>query len=162
MTMRARRTAHPSDLEGGEVSYFTAVLARTDGSWAARDVDVEDVADLGDLTDRLRLLEPGDEPVLLLLEREDDWWAIVRVDGDEDPRVFVSSAAGALRSPYAEVLEPAVDGADGWAGDLDLLADLGTSPEGLRDLVDEELIPMDAMATLAEAAGFADVLDSLR
>ncbi len=144
------------------MSYFTAVVARADGAWSARDVDVEEVADLTDLIERLREVEDGEEPVLLLLEREDDWWAIVRVDGDDDARVFVSNAAGAQRSPYAELLAPPDDGTDGWSGDLDLLSDLGTPPEELRDLVAEQLVPMDAMATLAEAAGFAEVLDALR
>jgi putative tRNA adenosine deaminase-associated protein len=144
------------------VSYFTAVLARAAGAWSPRALDVDEAADLTDLTERLRLVEEGDEPVLLLLEREDDWWAIVRVDGDEDPRVFVSDAGGAQRSPYAGLLEPVADSDDGWGGDLDVLADLGTSPEGLRILVEEALVPMDAMATLAEAAGFAEVLDSMR
>ena len=44
----------------------------------------------------------------------------------------------------------------------DVLADLGTSPDELRELCEEETVPMDALAVVAEAGGFAEVLDSLR
>ena len=108
-----------------------------------------------------------DQPVLLLVEREDAWWAVVRVDGDDDPRVFVSDIAGAVASPYAELLAVADEEDEDLApgvcgGDLDLLSDLGTSPESLREMCDEQLLPMDALAAVAEAGGFAEQLDSLR
>ena len=103
---RRRRRPHLTDQPGGDpVSYFTAVLAREGRRWTAHDVDVESLKDLGELTDELRAVADDDEPVLLFLEREDAWWAVVRVDGDEDPRVFVSDAAGAAASSYSELLE---------------------------------------------------------
>ena len=49
-----------------------------------------------------------------------------------------------------------------YAGDVDLLADLGTSAEDLQEMCDDEMLPVDALAALAEAGGFAEVLDSLR
>ena len=156
------------------MSYFTAVLARDGRKWSAHDVDVEAVDDLGDLAAEMRVMvEDETAPVLLLVEREDSWWGVVRVDGEDDPRVFVSDAAGAAASPFAAILEVVVDVAladdedaeippGTCAGDLDVLADLGTSPEQLREMCDEELLPMDALAAVAEGAGFAEVLDSLR
>jgi putative tRNA adenosine deaminase-associated protein len=155
------------------VSYFTAVLAREGRTWRAHDVDVESIKDRDELTDELRAVAEDDEPVLLLVEREDAWWAVVRIDGDDDPRVFVSDGSGAAASSYSELLELDVDAdddevevevevMDGCAGDLDVLGDLGTSPELLREMCDDEVPPMDALATVAEAAGFAEVLDSLR
>jgi putative tRNA adenosine deaminase-associated protein len=151
------------------VSYFTAVLAREGRTWRAHDVDVESIKDRDELTDELRAAAEDDEPVLLLVEREDAWWAVVRIDGDDDPRVFVSDAVGAAASSYSELLELDVDAADdeaeltdGCAGDLDVLGDLGTSPDALKEMCDDEVPPMDALATVAEAAGFAEVLDSLR
>lgn len=150
------------------MSYFTAVLARDRDKWRAHDVEADRFADLAELTDEMRLIENDEEPVLVLVEREDAWWAVVRVDGDEDPRVFVSDVAGARRSPYATLLEPAGDEGDEEAaegpcgGDFDVLADLGTSPERLREMCEESLIPMDALASVAEGAGFAELLDSLR
>lgn len=150
------------------MSYFTAVLAREGSKWFAHDVDVDSLGDLAELADEMRAVAADEEPVLLLVEREDAWWALVRVDGDDDPRVFVSDAAGVAASPYAEILavEPDEDEAEaevaGCAGDFDLLADLGTSPESLRQMCEDELLPMDALAAVAEAGGFADVLDTLR
>jgi len=149
------------------VSYFTAVLARDGAKWAARPIDVDSVTDGGELTDlsaRLQLEADGSEPILLLVEREDAWWAVLRIDGDEDARVFVSDVAGVGRSAYAGLLEAGVEAVDGntYGGDLDVLSDLGTLPEALREMCDDELVPMDAMASLAEAGGFAEALDSLR
>jgi putative tRNA adenosine deaminase-associated protein len=156
------------------VSYFTAVVAREGRKWAAHDVDVEAVDGLADLAVELRdTVTDDDAPVLLLVEREDAWWGVVRVDGEDDPRVFVSDAAGAAASPYASILDVAVevpqdDDDDvaavqaACAGDFDVLDDLGVSPEQLQDMCDEELLPMDALAVVAEGAGFAEVLDSLR
>ncbi len=150
------------------MAYFTAVLLRDGDKWSSRDVDLDDLSDLGELADRLRLIEAGDEPVLVMIEREDAWWAVVRVDGDEDPRVFVSDATGAPASPYGRFLdtpsttgdEAATEGACG--GDFDVLADLGTSPDDLREMCEDETVPMDALAAVAEAGGFAELLDSLR
>jgi putative tRNA adenosine deaminase-associated protein len=150
------------------VSYFTAVLARDGDKWFARNVDLEALETLDELADALRAREVGEaEPVLAFIEREDAWWAVVRVDGDEDPRVFVSDVAGAAASTFSELLEVEVDedsaaAAGGCGGDIDVLADLGTSPEELQEICDDEMLPMDAMAAIAEAGGFAEVLDSLR
>ena len=147
--------------------YFTAVLARDGDKWFPRNVDLEGLETLDDLADALRAREVDDaEPVLAFIEREDSWWAVVRVDGDEDPRVFVSDVVGAAASAFSEVLEVEVDeeadSSGGCAGDLDLLADLGTSPDELQEMCDDEMLPMDALAAVAEAGGFAEVLDSLR
>ena len=148
--------------------YFTAVLARDGDKWFPRNVDVEALESLDELADALRAREVGDaEPVLAFIEREDAWWAVVRVDGDEDPRVFVSDIAGAAASTYSEMLEVEIDedvgaATAGYAGDVDLLADLGTSPEDLQEMCDDEMLPVDALAAVAEAGGFAEVLDSLR
>ena len=148
--------------------YFTAVLARDGDKWFPRNVDVEGLESLDELADALRAREVGEaEPVLAFIEREDSWWAVVRVDGDEDPRVFVSDAAGAAASTYSELLEVEIDEdvgapAAAYAGDVDLLADLGTSAEDLKEMCDDEMLPVDALAAVAEAGGFAEVLDSLR
>lgn len=148
------------------MSYFTAVLAREGQKWFARDVDVESAADLPDLTTRMRAVAADEEPVVLLVEREDAWWAVVRVDGEEDARVFVSDVEGVAASPFAEVLDADVeaesDQVTGCAGDFDVLADLGTPQEVLQEICDDELLPLDALSAIAEASGFSEVLDSLR
>jgi len=141
------------------VSYFTAVLARDGDKWFARNVDLEALESLDDLADALRVHELGEaEPVLAFIEREDAWWAVVRVDGDEDPRIFVSDAAGTAASTFSTLLDVEADEdvvAAAYAGDIDLLADLGTSPDDLQEMCEDELLPMDALAAVAEAGGFA-------
>jgi putative tRNA adenosine deaminase-associated protein len=152
------------------VSYFTAVLARDGTKWFAHDVDVESLASLQELADEMRAVATDDEPVLLLVEREDAWWGLVRVDGEDDPRVFVSDAAGVLASRFASVLDTEPEDSDEepvarsgtCAGDFDVLADLGTSADTLHEMCEDELLPMDALAALAEPGGFSEVLDSLR
>lgn len=160
------------------MAYFAAALTRSsgardpelaeiDGDWAAREFDLDQPADLAALADALRVLAADDGPVLLLLEREDEWFAVVRVDGDDDPRVFVSDAGAASESPYAELLGvEALDEelANEPVGDFDVLADLGTTPAQLRGLSDGELAatPAEALAVIGEAAGFDDVLESIR
>ncbi|MGN6330217.1 MAG: tRNA adenosine deaminase-associated protein [Motilibacteraceae bacterium] len=208
------------------MAYFTAVLARDGAGWEACDVEAEETDDLGELAGRLRGAAVDDGTVLLVLEREDSWFAIVRVDGEDDPRVFVSDLESALASPYAEALgleeleavgalaadldgprpvassSAVTSGAPGYeedvediseeldegeeglaeatgheddeesgaatapspaAGDLDLLADLGVAPEQLLALTgDDAPTTGEAVGAIAEAAGFADLVDALR
>jgi putative tRNA adenosine deaminase-associated protein len=91
------------------VSYFTAVIATDAWGWRARDVSVDDAETLEDLADRLRAAAVADAPVLAILEREDDWFALVRVDGDDEPRVFVSDLDAATRGHFGPLLSTAAE-----------------------------------------------------
>lgn len=84
--------------------YFTALLARTEHGWEASDTELDDVESLDELAELAREAATDDEPVLVCIEQEDAWFGIVRVDGEDDPRVFVSDAARAMRSAYGEIL----------------------------------------------------------
>ncbi|POX47800.1 hypothetical protein C3489_28695 [Streptomyces sp. Ru71] len=107
--------------------YFTALLARTEDGWEASDTELDDVETLSDLADLAREASPDEDTVLVLIEQEDAWFGVVRVDGEEDPRVFVSNASVAARSSYGELLltdellgrEPGEDDTDLDALDLD-------------------------------------------
>ena len=107
--------------------YFAALLARTEDGWEASDTELDDVETLSDLADLAREASPDEDTVLVLIEQEDGWFGVVRVDGEEDPRVYVSDAAAASRSSYGEILltdellgrEPGEDGDDLDALDLD-------------------------------------------
>ncbi len=106
----------------GAVAYFTAVIARSGTDWRAVDVDVEDAETLDELAELLKAAR-RDGPVLAVLEREDDWFALVRVDGDDDDaRSFVSDLAATEGGHYGPLLAP--------VGDLDLAeyAHLRTPP----------------------------------
>ncbi|CAL9484541.1 hypothetical protein C1708_17085 [Streptomyces sp. DH-12] len=84
--------------------YFAALLARTEDGWEASDTELDDVETLSDLADLAREASPDEDTVLVLIEQEDGWFGVVRVDGEEDPRIYVSDAAAASRSSYGEIL----------------------------------------------------------
>lgn len=88
------------------MAYFAALLARYADEWQARDVDLDEVDDGVGLVEFIREACEDEEPdtAVVLLEREDAWFAVVRLDIDEDPRVFASDLAGVSRSGYADLL----------------------------------------------------------
>ncbi|MEV0534635.1 tRNA adenosine deaminase-associated protein [Kitasatospora sp. NPDC050463] len=109
------------------VAYFAAVLARTEDGWDVSETELDDVETLADLADLAREAAQDDDSVLVFIEQEDVWFAVVRVDGEEDPRIFVSDGAAAARSSYGSVLtDELVDQAgESEFGDLDnLVAEL--------------------------------------
>ncbi len=142
--------------------YFAALLARTEDGWEASDTELLDnVETLSDLADLAREASPDDDTVLVLIEQEDAWFGVVRVDGEDDPRIYVSDAAAAARSSYGEILltdellgrEPGDDGPDLDALDLD-----GTEePDGDSDDEDgggTETVPHSPV-------GDSEILDDL-
>lgn len=156
------------------MSYFAAAVTRSNGSWTGREVDLDEYEDLEAVSDALRDVDP-DGPALLLLEQDDEWFAVVRVDGDDDPRVFLSDRRAVETSEVAalvwveEDVEPVDDEEEGTrpvaepVGDANLLADLGTPEADLLELcAHERLLPADVLTAVGEKAGFVDVLDSLR
>jgi putative tRNA adenosine deaminase-associated protein len=143
--------------------YFAALLARTEDGWEASDTELDDVETLSDLADLAREASPDEDTVLVLIEQEDAWFGVVRVDGEDDPRVFVSNATVAARSSYGELLltdellgrEPADDGPALEALDLD----------GTEDGEDEEADAVGDVAGGTEVphgpVGDAAILDDL-
>ncbi|PWI12354.1 hypothetical protein DIZ27_01920 [Streptomyces sp. NWU339] len=123
--------------------YFAALLARTEDGWEASDTELDDVETLSDLADLAREAAPDEDTVLVLIEQEDGWFGVVRVDGEEDPRIYVSDAAAAARSSYGEILltdellgrEPGDDGTDLDALDLDGTEDGEPDDDGADEVV---------------------------
>ncbi|MFI2078360.1 MULTISPECIES: tRNA adenosine deaminase-associated protein [Streptomyces] len=119
--------------------YFAALLARTDDGWEASDTELDNVETLSDLADLARASSVDDDTVLALIEQEDSWFAIVRVDGEDDPRVFVSNAAFAKRSSYGAMLVDELTGREEDAGDeLDSL-DLDGTEDGEPEAAEEDV-----------------------
>ncbi len=112
--------------------YFTALLARTDNGWEASDTELDDVESLDELAELARAATPDDETVLVCIEQEGAWFGLVRVDGEDDPRIFVSDAARAMRSAYGEILltDELLGREPGGPDVLDQLVDLDGSPDG--------------------------------
>ncbi|MEU3662702.1 hypothetical protein AB0E77_23665 [Streptomyces sp. NPDC032940] len=144
--------------------YFTALLARTEDGWEASDTELDDVETLSDLTDLAREASPDEDTVLVLIEQEDAWFGVVRVDGEEDPRIYVSDAAAAARSSYGEILltdellgrEPGDDVADLDALDLD-----GTEDGEPEDEADGDDADAGESSVPHGPVGDAQVLDDL-
>lgn len=115
--------------------YFAALLARTEDGWEASDTELDDVETLSDLTDLAREASVDEDTVLVFIEQEDAWFGVIRVDGEEDPRIYVSDASAAARSSYGEILltdellgrEP---GADDEIAALEELVDLDGTEDG--------------------------------
>ncbi|ARF73941.1 hypothetical protein ACIOD0_07915 [Kitasatospora albolonga] len=84
--------------------YFAALLARTEDGWEASDTELDDVETLSDLTDLAQGASVDEDTVLVYIEQEDAWFGILRVDGEEDPRIYISDASAAARSSYGEIL----------------------------------------------------------
>ncbi|RDD89034.1 hypothetical protein [Streptomyces parvulus] len=148
--------------------YFAALLARTEDGWEASDTELDDVETLSDLADLAREASPDEDTVLVLIEQEDAWFGVVRVDGEEDPRIYVSDAAAAARSSYGEILlTDELLGRD--PGDDDALdaLDLDGTEDGESDDEDEDGAEGGGGAAgSAEAVphgpvGDAEVLDDL-
>jgi putative tRNA adenosine deaminase-associated protein len=126
------------------VAYFTAVLARHGSGWRVLDLDVDDAEDLDELAELVRGSLPGVGPGLAIIEREDSWFALVRVDDDGEPRPFVSDLRESLRSRYAVVLESAAD--VDIPPELDGLADVAVDADDADDSDDETGSPATVSA----------------
>ncbi|HVF19526.1 MAG TPA: tRNA adenosine deaminase-associated protein [Mycobacteriales bacterium] len=158
-------------------THFAAVLARTSKGWIGREVDMTAIADLDELADEMRDVAGGGTAVLFL-EEDDEYLAIVRVDGDKDPRTFISDDRAVGTSALAELVmqdivppEPVDEDDDDEGikpepeavGDTEIVADLGISSAALLDLCAEEgYLPSDMMTAICEKAGCVDVLEEVR
>ncbi|MEU8461925.1 hypothetical protein [Streptomyces sp. NPDC029003] len=109
--------------------YFAALLARTEDGWEASDMELDNVESLSDLIDLARSAAVDDDTVVALIEQEDAWFGVVRVDGEEDPRYYVSNASAADRSSYGSMLTKELLGNDEEDDDLDVL-DLDGTEDG--------------------------------
>jgi putative tRNA adenosine deaminase-associated protein len=173
------------------VSYFAAAVVRGEDGWAAAEVDLSGAADVEEVADRLRDVEPDAQVSLMFVESDDSYLVILRLDEGEDLRVFGSDSAfaeesrlgalllGDIEEPALEIdevaLEPTEDAAEEEAepagaepdadpvGDADLLADLGVPAHRLLSLCAREgMMPADVTAEVTQALGCGDELEELR
>ncbi|MET7575154.1 hypothetical protein ABZT04_42860 [Streptomyces sp. NPDC005492] len=144
--------------------YFAALLARTEDGWEASDTELDDVESLSDLAELAREASPEDDTVLVLIEQEDAWFGVVRIDGEDDPRIYVSDAAAAARSSYGEILLTdellGRDPDDDVVVDLDSL-DLDGTEDGDAEEDDDEEDGTSAEAVPHSPVGDSQILDDL-
>ncbi|MCQ4084461.1 hypothetical protein NGB36_28765 [Streptomyces sp. RB6PN25] len=141
--------------------YFAALLARTEDGWKARDTELDDVETLADLAELAREAMTDEETVLAWIEQEDSWFGVVRVDGEDDPRIYVSDAASASRSSYGAMLTDELVGRDlDDLDDLDAL-DLDGTEDGEDEETEDDDSAQDAEPIPAGPLGEADLLADL-
>ncbi|MET7756608.1 hypothetical protein ABZT27_18145 [Streptomyces sp. NPDC005389] len=139
--------------------YFAALLARTEDGWEASDTELDDVETLSDLTELAREAS-DDDTVIVFIEQEDAWFGIVRIEGEEDPRVYVSDGAAAARSSYGEILTREIlgDDLDDIVDELESL-DLDGTEDG--EPLDGDTDDDEETSVAAEAVPAAPVGDRL-
>jgi putative tRNA adenosine deaminase-associated protein len=160
------------------VNHFAVVLSRNSDRWRAVEISLADCESVSDIADLARD-EPGDLR-LVLVEQDDEYAAIVRVDeDDDDPRAFLSDGhaadayplAAAIAEDLTEIGEnelsddedapPAHDSVP--LGDAEIVEDLGTPAAALVAMCAHEgTLPIDVLVAVCEKAGAADVFDDLR
>ena len=72
--------------------HFAALVAKDDDAWTTSEIELEELADIDEVADVMRDASIHDGPVLLFVEQNDEWFAIMRVDGAGEPRTFISDA----------------------------------------------------------------------
>jgi putative tRNA adenosine deaminase-associated protein len=174
------------------VSHFAALAAKTGDSWHSSEVELEGLADIDEVAEVMRDASVDDGTVLLFVEQDDEWFAIVRVDGAGEPRAFISDARVVPGSELAalvfeevpedvvedvdvslddddddleveEVEEPAVRPDAEPRGATDVLADLGISASQLLAMCAEEgMLPADVITAVCERLGCAEEIEVYR
>jgi putative tRNA adenosine deaminase-associated protein len=168
------------------MSYFAAVLTRTRDRWRGVEVDLDDCESIDDIVEVVRD-EPGDVR-LLVVEQDDEYVALARVDDrDDEPHVFLSDGHAADGYPLAALIaeelgEIADDDADDEIddelasdvlivaghdsapfGDPSVVEDLGTSATDLLGLCRHEgTLPIDVIVAVCEKAGCVDEFEAIR
>jgi putative tRNA adenosine deaminase-associated protein len=170
------------------VSYVASAVVRAKDGWTATEFDLSGAADVEEVADRLRDVDPDAGVSLLFVEADDTYFVIMRLDEGEDLRIFGSDSAFARESRLGALLlgdieppaleieeaiaeaeageeqeESAVDTEADPVGDADLLADLGMSAHRLLTTCAREgMLPSDVTAEVAQAIGCGDELEELR
>ncbi len=144
------------------VSTFAAVFAQTQQGWVGTEAVLTEAEGVDDIADLMReaAVESYGDPVVLLIEQDDDWFAVLRLDGESEPLAFISTVReDGLGSLFHQLVGEVPDGEPG--GDPALLEDLGVDAKRLTEL-GERALPGDALLTVAELAGFGEEFDRLR
>ena len=142
------------------------------------EVAVDDCESVEDLADLAR--DVAGDVRLVVIEQDDEYAAIVRIDDeDDDPRAFLSDGHAADAYPLAAALaedlveiggdeldgdEDAPRGHDSAPfGDAEIVDDLGTSPSDLLAMCAHEgTLPIDVLVAVCEKAGCGEAFDDLR
>jgi putative tRNA adenosine deaminase-associated protein len=140
----------PDEPNGDTVSYFAAAVVRESTGWTATELDLAGAADVEEVADLLRDVEPNAELSLLFVESDDTYLVVLRLDEGEDLRVFGSDSVFAEESRLGalllgEIEEPALE-----------IDDIVAEPAEETDQVDDDSDDEVAAPTPAPAAPDVD------
>jgi putative tRNA adenosine deaminase-associated protein len=146
---------------------FVLVAYREEGLWQLQELEAEKAADLDGFAVELRRY-PGDGGALGLVSIDEDFFLLVRVLGAEI-RLLLSDVTAATDWPLAaSVVEhldlPLPDDEEEQepAGDLGIVADLGTGAMDMGALLDDyELYPDEMLGDIASRLGFGRLYDEI-
>ncbi|HEY8450749.1 MAG: tRNA adenosine deaminase-associated protein [Micromonosporaceae bacterium] len=170
------------------MSYVASAAVRGKDGWSVADLDLAGVADVEEVADRLRDVDPEADVSLLFVEADETYLAILRLDQGENLRIFGSDSAFARESrlgalllgdiePPALEIDDAVGAVEGDetaeittidpevdpVGDADLLADLGVPAHVLLNTCAREgMLPSDCTVEIARLIGCGDEMEELR
>jgi putative tRNA adenosine deaminase-associated protein len=159
------------------VSYFAAVLSRRGSQWQAHEISLDECESVDDIADAVRDV-PGDIR-LLVVEQDDEYALLARVDDDDQARAFLSDGHAADVYPLAAVVVDELDeiGGDELADDGDappahdsmpfgdpaVVEDLGLPASELLALCAHPgTLPIDLIAAVCETVGCGEAFDAVR
>ncbi len=140
------------------MSTFAAAVARGKNGWTASELDLTGIADIEEVVDRLRDVEPDAELTLLFVEADDQYLVILRLDEGEDLRVFGSDSVFAEESRVGALLLGDIEAPALELDDLPAPAELDVEPD-VEPESDEEDRPVADPD--ADPVGDADLLADL-
>jgi putative tRNA adenosine deaminase-associated protein len=142
------------------VSYFAAAVVKDVDGWSAAKVSLAGAADVEDVADRMRDVEPVAEISLLFVEADETYLAILRLDYGEDLRIFGSDVAfaeesrlgalllGDLAGPTEELASGILDVADFGDEDTESDSDSDEEPEAPAPAVADPTGDVDLLTDL--------------
>ncbi|WP_349827094.1 tRNA adenosine deaminase-associated protein [Brevibacterium litoralis] len=147
------------------MSYFTEILTEFPDGYRATDLDVTDHSSLDDLVDVMRGAGEVDGEAVAVIEHEDEWFALIRLTGDDDVKVFVSDIEAAANSPFADLLVDYLDSpVDEYEPEEDSYSDTSDADgaedvdgDGEPDEGEEDEVSMFVPDPDAEFAGDVDI-----
>jgi putative tRNA adenosine deaminase-associated protein len=160
------------------MSYFAAVLIRASDRWHGAEADLADCESLTDLEDVLR--DHRGDVRLLVIEQDDEYAALLRLDGDDDePRAFLSDGHAADAFKMAAIVGEDLEEIGGDEleddedaplahdsapfGDPDVVEDLGVAAADLLAMCAHPgTLPVDLLVAVCDKAGCGEVFEDLR
>lgn len=147
---------------------YVVVAWREEGRWSAASLPPHAADSLDGLVHALRQ-QPGEGGTLGFVSLDEDTAVIVRITGN-DLRVVMSDPTAAedydLAAEIADLVGEGDEGLDdepGFAGDSQLLADVGMPRSDLEMLFDDlDLYPDEMLEAIADRLGFVDLFRSAR